>query len=147
MCAAEMEKRIRWHYKPTMGYSWRVGETYVKVKEKWAYLYPVIDKCGHTIDFYLSSTRNIKAANRLLGKALKSVKPWAYPNPINTDKVPTFGPAIDELKKEGKCPRNTVNWQVKYLNNIVEADHGKLKRLINPIRGFKNMKTAYATIK
>ena len=37
--------------------------------------------------------------------------------------------------------------QVKYLNNIIEADHGKLKRLINPVRGFKSMKTAYATIK
>ena len=99
------------------------------------------------IDFYLSCTRNIKAAKRFLGKALKSVRPWAYPNTINTDKVPTFGSPIDELKKEGKCPRNTVNWQVKYLNNIVEADHGKLKRLINPVRGFKNMKMAYATIK
>ena len=40
-----------------------------------------------------------------------------------------------------------MHWQVKYLNNIVEVDHGKLKRLINPVRGFKSMKTAYATIK
>lgn len=44
-------------------------------------------------------------------------------------------------------PEDTVNRQVKYLNNIVEADYGKLKRLINPVRGFKSMKTAYATIK
>ena len=46
-----------------------------------------------------------------------------------------------------KCPPDTVHRQVKYLNNIIEADHGKLKRLINPVRGFKSMKTAYATLK
>ena len=44
-------------------------------------------------------------------------------------------------------PEGTVHRQVKYLNNMVEADHGKLKQLINPVRGFKSMKTAYATIK
>ena len=145
--APEMEKRLRWCWKPTMGYSWRVDETYVKVKGKWTYLYRAIDKRGDTIDFYLSSTRNTKAAKRFLGKALKGMKSWAHPQTINTDKTPTFGPAIAELKKEGKCPEDTVHRQVKYLNNIVEADHGKLKRLINPVRGFKSMKTAYATIK
>lgn len=52
-----------------------------------------------------------------------------------------------ELKIEEKCPKDTLHRQVKYLNNIVEADLGKLKRLINPIRGFKSLRTAYATIK
>jgi len=145
--APEMEKRLRWRWKPSIGYSWRVDETYVKVKGKWAYLYRAIDKMGCTIDFYLSATRNIKAARRFLGKALKSIKSWAHPMVINTDKAPTYAAAIDELKKEGKCPANTVHRQVKYLNNIIEADHGKLKRLINPVRGFKSLKTAYATIK
>ena len=145
--APEIEKRLRWYWKPTMGYSWRVDETYVKVKGKWTYLYRAIDKKGDTIDFYLSSTRNIKAAKRFLGKALKGMKSWAHPQTINTDKSPTYGPAIAQLKAEGKCPEDTVHRQVKYLNNNVEADHGKLKRLINPVRGFKSMKTAYATIK
>jgi IS6 family transposase len=36
--------------------------------------------------------------------------------------------------------------QVKYLNNVIEADHGKLKQRIRPVRGFKTLKTAYATI-
>jgi IS6 family transposase len=40
-----------------------------------------------------------------------------------------------------------VQRQVKYLNNIVEADHGKLKRLLNPTLGFQSLRTAYATIK
>ncbi len=145
--APEIEKRLRWYYKPTIGLSWRVDETYVKVKGKWTYLYRAVDKQGNTIDFYLSPTRNTKSAKRFLSKALKSIKPWVHPKTINTDKAPTFGPAIAELQEEGKCPKNTVHRQVKYLNNIVEADHGKLKRLINPVRGFKSMKTAYATIK
>ena len=66
---------------------------------------------------------------------------------INTDKAPTYGTALAELKKEGKCPADTVHRQVKYLNNVIEADHGKLKQLIRPVRGFKTLKTAYATIK
>jgi transposase-like protein len=65
---------------------------------------------------------------------------------INTDKAPTYGVAISELKAEGKCPEKTVHRHVKYLNNVVEADHGKLKQLIRPVRGFKTLKTAYATI-
>ena len=60
--APELEKRLRWYGKPDLGYSWRVDETYVKVKGKWAYLYRAIDKRGCTIDFYLSSTRNAYAA-------------------------------------------------------------------------------------
>jgi transposase-like protein len=55
--------------------------------------------------------------------------------------------AIRVLKAQGKCPDEVVHRQVKYLNNAVEADHGKLKRLIHPVRGFKTMKTAYATLK
>ncbi|SCZ86815.1 Integrase catalytic region (fragment) [Nitrosomonas mobilis] len=66
---------------------------------------------------------------------------------INTDKALAFGSVIEELKMEEKCLKYTVNRQVEYLNNIVEADHGKLKRLINPVRGFKSLETAYATIK
>ena len=66
---------------------------------------------------------------------------------VNTDKAPTYAAAIAELKAEGKCPTETRHRQVKYLNNVVEADHGKLKQLIRPVRGFKSMKTAYATIK
>ena len=66
--APEIEKRLRWYWKPSMGYSWRVDETYVKVKGKWTYLYRAIDKHGDTIDFYLSPTRNVKAAKRFLAR-------------------------------------------------------------------------------
>ena len=104
-----------------------------------------MDKNGDTIDFYLSPTRNTKAAKRFLGKALHGLKDWEKPLKINTDKAPIYGHAIAALKAEGKCPQDTIHRQVKYLNNVVEADHGKLKRLIKPTLGFKSMKTAYAT--
>ncbi len=146
--APEMEKRLRWYWKrPGLSRSWRVDETYVKVRGKWAYLYRAVDKGGDTIDFYLSATRNMKAAKRFLGKALNGLKDWEKPLKINTDKAPTYGPAIADLKKQGKLPEETLHRQVKYLNNVVEADHGKLKQLIKPVRGFKTLKTAYATIK
>jgi transposase-like protein len=127
--APEIEKRLRWQWREPRSASWRVDETYVKVRGQWAYLYRVVDKLGNTIDFYLSPTRNTVAAKRFLGKA------------------PTYAAALADLKKEGRCPAETLHRQVKYLNNVIEADHGKLKQLIRPVRGFKTLKTAYATIK
>ena len=59
-----------------------------------------------------------------------------------TDKAPTYAAAIAEFKAEGKCPDETRHRQVKYLNNVGEADHGKLKLLLRPVRGFKTLKTA-----
>jgi transposase-like protein len=84
--------------------SWRVDETYVRVSGKWAYLYRAVDKRGWTINFYLSSTRNAKAARRFLGKSLAGLKDWETPSSPNTDKAAAFGVAIAELKAEGKCP-------------------------------------------
>lgn len=54
--------------------SWRIDETYVKVKETWTYLYRAVDKLGQTMEFYLSPTRTIKAAKQFLGKALNGMK-------------------------------------------------------------------------
>lgn len=145
--APKLLGKLKWYWKPETGYSWRVDETYVKVKGKWTYLYRVLDKYGNTIDFYLSSTRNTAAAKLFLGKALKSIPSSFHPNTINTDKNPAYTKAILELKAEGKCSESLEHRQIKYLNNIIESDHGKLKRLIKPTLGFKSMKTAYATIK
>ncbi|MBN7915691.1 DDE-type integrase/transposase/recombinase, partial [Klebsiella pneumoniae] len=90
-------------------------------------------------DFYLSPTRSAKAAKRFLGKALRGLKHWEKPATLNTDKAPSYGAAITELKREGKLDRETAHRQVKYLNNVIEADHGKLKILIKPVRGFKSI--------
>ena len=140
--APEMEKRLRWQWRWPRSRSWRIDETYVKVRGQWAYLYRALDKLGNTIDFYLSATRNTKAAKRFLGKALNGLKDWEQPEVLNTDKAPTYAAAIAQFKAEGKCPDETRHRQVKYLNNVVEADHGKLKLLLRPVRGFKTLKTA-----
>lgn len=145
--APEMHKRLKRFALNGICDSWRVDETYIKVAGEWKYLYRAVDKHGRTIDFYLSATRNAKAAKRFLSKAIKSLKSWQRPRVVNTDGAPCYGVAIGELKEEGVLPEETAHRQVKYLNNVVEADHGKLKRLIKPTLGFQSMKTAYATIK
>ena len=111
--APEMEKRLRWQWRRPQSVSWRIDETYIKVRGKWAYLYRALDKLGNTIDFYLSATRNTKAAKRFLGKALRGLKAWEQPEVLNTDKAPTYAAAIAQLKAEGKCPNETRHRQVK----------------------------------
>ena len=69
------------------------------------------------------------------------------PRVINTDKNPAYDDAILELKKEGVVPKALEHRQLKYLNNRLENDHGKLKRLIRPTLGFQSMRTARASIK
>jgi transposase-like protein len=87
----------------------RVDETYINVKGEWAYLDRAVDNYGNIIDFYLSRTRNSKAAKLFLTKALKSVPKYAHPSSINTDKNPTYNIALNQLKEEGKCSPNLEN--------------------------------------
>ena len=145
--APEIEKRLRWYWKPGHHSSWQVDETYIKVNGQWAYLYRAITKGGDSVDFYLSRTRNQKAAQRFLGKALRCIKRYNHPQVLNTDGDKAYAPALKALKAKGIVDETLVQRQVKYLNNRIESDHGKLKRLIHPVRGFQSMKTAYATIK
>ena len=143
--AHEMKKRLSWYKGQIYFESLRVDETYVKVKGKWKYLYRAVTKCGATVDFYLSHTRNTKAAKRFLSKVLKNYQ-YDIPTVLNTDKNPAYNEAIAELKRENNQYSQIKHRKVKYLNNIIECDHGKLKRLIKPMLGFKSMKSANATI-
>jgi transposase, IS6 family len=94
----------------------------------------------------LSDRRNTKAARRFLAKALKIMRTWP-PVSITTDKLGSYPKALRRLKREGELKDAVRHRTSKYLNNRIEADHGALKRLIRPTRGFQSMKTAYATIK
>lgn len=85
--ASEIQKRLRWRWRRRQSTSWRVDETYVKVRRQWTYLYRAVDKFGNTIDFYLSPTRNAKVAKRFHGKVLNCLKDWEKPTVINTDKT------------------------------------------------------------
>ncbi|WP_115332828.1 IS6 family transposase [Legionella busanensis] len=141
----ELKKRLEW-YKRRYSRRWHLDETYVKVKGEWKYLYRAINESGQTIDFYLSHQCNAKSTTRFLKKLIKN-NPTCDINIINTDKNPAYNQAIQELKQEGSLSKDVHHQQIKYRNNRLEADHGKLKRLINPTLGFQSMKTAYATIK
>ena len=111
--APEVEKRLRWYWKKGFGGSWQVDETYIKVKGEWKYLYRAIDITGNTIDFYLSHTRNAKAAKRFLAKAIKAQEKKGLPSRINTDKAGCYAKAISELKDEGRFPGDIEHRQVK----------------------------------
>ena len=93
--APELERRLRRHLKPTND-SWRVDETYVRVKGKWVYL-PAVDSSGATIDFLLSAKRDAATAQRFLTKALGGEN---HPEPgvINSDKHAAHPPAIAVLQ-------------------------------------------------
>jgi len=103
----EIEKKIRRHLRPTND-SWRVDETYIKVKGEWKYFYRAVDSNGDTIDFMLSAKRNRKAAKRFFKKALSSDHNQ-IPRVITVDKNPAYPPAINELKNDKirfRCKNN-----------------------------------------
>jgi len=99
--------------------SYRVDETYIKVRRKWAYLYRAVDSAGQTIDFMLTAERDSSAAKRFFRKALKA-PPHRLPRVITIDKNPAYPPAVDELKAEGILARDCELRRGKYLNNRVE---------------------------
>src|ERR1700761_239602 len=119
--ASELEKRIRPHLRPTNG-SWRVDETYVKVKGRWMYLYRAVDSRGQTIDFLLSAKLDAEAAKRFFRKALAQPH-TVNPRTITVDKNAAYPKAAAEMKKDGELWRRSRLRQVKYLNNIIEQDH------------------------
>jgi IS6 family transposase len=142
--APELERRLRAHLKPT-NKSWRVDETYVCVKGKWAYLYRAVDSTGATIDFLLAAKRDAAAAKRFFQKALRSPD---HPTPrvINVDKCPSYPAAVEQLKKEGQLPRRCRLRPVQYLNNILEQDHRAIKRRVKASQGFRSFWGAWRTI-
>ena len=143
--APALDRRIRPHLKPTND-SWKVDETYIKVKGKWKYLYRSVDSEGNTLDFMLSAKRDKKAAKRFFRKVLKG-KHNQNPRVINVDKNAAYPPAIGELKSGEKLPDKTKLRRIKYLNNLVEQDHRFIKKITNPGLGFYSFNTARQTIR
>ncbi|AXY11285.1 IS6 family transposase (plasmid) [Bacillus thuringiensis LM1212] len=136
----DLKKRIRKHLKPTND-SWRVDETYLKIKGKKMYLYRAVDSEGNTIDFYLSQRRNAKAAKRFLKKALTSCHA-TKPRTITADGDKAYPVAIRKLKEDKCLPHDTPLRVKKYLNNIIEQDHRFIKKRIRNMLGLKSYKTA-----
>jgi transposase, IS6 family len=166
--APEVDKRCRPHLKACQD-SWKVDETYIKIKKVWMYLYRAVDSEGNTLEFLLSPTRDAEAAKRFFCKALQSSARSASqgglvhenetrssgptappvtqsaPRVINVDKNAAYPKAIADLKAAGTLPEQVELRQVKYLNNLVEQDHRFIKRLVKPGMGFFSFETAWRT--
>jgi transposase, IS6 family len=142
--APELEKRIRPHLRTTNG-SWRVDETYIRVKGEWVYLYRAVDATGQTIDFLLSPKRDAAAARRFFRKALKQPH-TVNPRTITVDTNAAYPIAMKTMKRDAELWRFAKLRQVKFLNNIVEQDHRRIKRLVRPGLGFKSFTSATRTI-
>src|SRR5689334_3109892 len=138
--AAELEKRIRPHLRLSNG-SWRVDETYVKVKGRWTYLYRAVDSRGQTIDFLLSARRDAEAAKRFFRKALAQPH-TVNPRTITVDKNATYPKAAAKMKRDSELWHRSRLRQLKYPNNIVEQDHRGVTRLTGPELGFGGFWTA-----
>jgi len=139
----DFEKRWN-HYARSVGDSWRVDETYLKVRGQWVYLYRAVDKEGRTVDFLLSKRRDVTAAKRFFSRATKQ---HGAPRVITLDGYAASHRAVTNLKEAGTLPRRVRIRSCKYLNNVVEQDHRQIKQRIRPMLGFKRFETAAVTIR
>ena len=135
-----LEKVFRKH-KRAVCCSWRMDETYIKVKGIWKYLYRAVDKEGKTVDFLLTARRDKAAALRFFDKAMKVN---GVPDKVAMDKSGANKAAMNEINTSREMP--ILVRQVKYLNNIVEQDHRFVKRVTRPMLGFKSFRTASAVL-
>ena len=114
-------------------------------KDRWTYLYRAVDSRGQTIDFLLSAKRDAEAAKRFFRKALGQPH-TVNPRTITVDKNPAYPRAVTEMKRDGELWRFSRLRQAKFLNNIVEQDHRRVKRLTRPGLGFSGFWTARRTL-
>src|SRR3954451_20159729 len=132
--APELNKRCRRYLKP-VNKSYRIDETYIKVKGVDKYLYRALDSTGQTIDFLLTAKRDTAAAKRFLRKAIEA-SGNAMPRVIDVDKNPAYPAAVEALKAEGVIHRRVALPQCKYLNNVIEQDHRSVKKRVWLPKGY-----------
>ena len=121
-----IEKRLRQFRRSHCG-SVRIDETYIRVRGEWRYLYRAIDKHGTSVDFLLTTHRDLDAAKRFFRKML-SAEPLFAPDRVGTDGAGVYLPAIMESHKEGLLPRMPLHYVTKHLQQGIESDHFRVKR-------------------
>ena len=131
-----LEKAFRRRKQP-VGKSWRMDETYIRVKGEWRYLYRAVDRDGNTIDFLLRAHRDKTAARRYFEK---SIAQNGVPETVTIDKSGANLAALEAINNERETPIKIR--QSKYLNNLVEQDHRAIKRRARPMLGFKTFRCA-----
>ena len=121
--------------------SWRMDETYLKIKGEWHYRYRAVDKQGQMIDFLLTEHRDQEAALRFLQKAIRRN---GVPEKITIDGNDANEAAIKRYNEAHGT--HIIIRRVKYLNNVVEQDHRAVKRITRPMLGFKSFAAAQNTL-
>jgi len=119
---------------------WKMDETYIKIKGKYHYLYRAIDAQGMTLDIWLRRKRDTQSAHAFFKRLLKQ---FGEPRVVVTDKAPSIIAAFTKLQKQGKY-KKTEHRRIKYLNNLIEQDHRKIKMRS---KSYKSLRSAAATIK
>ena len=132
--------------KQKTGVSWRMDETYIKVKGKWTYYYWAIEKFGKTLDFMLSKHQNEAAATAFFTRAIGNK---GFPDKVVIDKSGANLAGLQNMNY--LLILNGWYWlieilQVKYLNNIIEQDHRFIKKLTRQMKGFRSFNSASATL-
>jgi len=126
--------------------SWRMDETYIKIKGKWVYLYRAVDKFGDIVDFMLSEHRDEAATTAILKQTIDANR---FPKKVVMDKSGANYARLENinilLMLAGLISFVEI-LQVNYLNNLIEQDHRSIKKITNPMMGFKAFHSAQATI-
>ena len=133
--------------KSKTGSSWRMDETYIKIRGKWNYYYRAVDKSGNTLDFMLSEKRDAKAARRFFKQAIDNND---VPDKVVIDKSGANLAGLQRtnvMLKFANGNKLIKILQVKYLNNILEQDHRFIKKLTRPMMGLKSFSSASATLR
>jgi transposase, IS6 family len=115
------------------GERWFVDETYVRIAGRWRYVYRAIDQFGQVIDVLVSEKRDLAATRRFFTRALEH---GPSPTEVTTDRAAAYPRVLDELVPAA------CHVTEHYANNPIEADHGRLKSRLRPMRGLKQLRCA-----
>jgi len=122
----------------SVGGHWFVDETYVKVSGTWRYVYRAVDQNGQVIDVFVSKRRDLGAATKFFANAIRS---HGEPAEVTTDRSQALVRVVANLLPD------SLHDTTQYANNRVEADHGRLKARLRPMRGLKRDRTASVLVR